>query len=120
MIHGDTPTSGKFFDSIAFNLINIIIGMKKHDLWKYLPFTDIVPYENFVFFIDEKDFENISMLLKILYETPTIKLNYMISNMTYYKKYLLWNHKNSLVVDNTVKKAKKVYTFTFIFDYDIC
>ena len=38
-------------------------------------------------------------------------INLMISNMTYYKKYLLWNHNESVVVDNVLLKSaqKKVF-----------
>eukprot|EP01084_Bolivina_argentea_P200871 343424_1 len=50
MIRGDTPSSAKFYDAIAFNLINIMIGITKENSVKFLPFTDIIPYEKFVFF----------------------------------------------------------------------
>eukprot|EP01083_Nonionella_stella_P000169 499_1 len=108
MIHGDTPTSGKFYDSIAFNLINIIIGMNKDESYLYLPFTDIVPYEKFVFFVNTTRFREhgLAELMKIVYETPEQQIQEMISYMTRYKRYLLWDHKDSLVVDSIMRQAK--------------
>merc|ERR1711862_485292 len=56
MLQGDSPTSGKFYDSISFNMINIFVGISEQTIFRYLPFADIVPYRKFCFFISPKDF----------------------------------------------------------------
>eukprot|EP01083_Nonionella_stella_P093405 261759_1 len=109
MIHGDTPTSGKLYDSIAFNLINIIIGFDKNESDLYLPFTDIVPYEKFVFFVNQTHFreDGLNELKKIVYDTTEQQIEEMISYMTRYRRYLLWDHKESVVVDSILRQAQK-------------
>eukprot|EP01084_Bolivina_argentea_P261317 441541_1 len=111
IIHGDTPTSGKFYDAITFNQIPILVGIDQLDT-KNLPFSDTIGYEKFSFFIQSQDFadEKVAMQLlhNIVYNISKQKLNYMIQNLTYYKKYLLWNHPQSLVVYNIMKQAKKM------------
>eukprot|EP01083_Nonionella_stella_P146557 461112_1 len=107
MIHGDTPSSGKFYDALAFNVINIMIGINKDNLAQYLPFTDVIPYEAFLFFISEYELEHngLNALQYIMYNTSQAQLDNMIGNMTRYKRYLLWDHNESLVVDQILLQS---------------
>ena len=90
MIHGDTPTSGKFYDSIAFNMINIMIGITKQNKMHYLPFANVIPYEDFLFFIEPKEFEQngYELLENIIHNTEDAVYQSMMSNLTLYKKHI--------------------------------
>ena len=103
-ICGDTNSTGKIYDGIAFGLINIFIGINKDNMKWFLPFYKTIPYHKFSFFIDINEFKtNGSMILKdIILNTPKETIDYMIKNVTYYQKYLLYNHHESLVVDNVL------------------
>merc|ERR1712083_759053 len=109
MIHGDSPTSGKFFDSIAFNLINIFVGIDKQNMMDFLPFAGVIPYEKFTFFIEPNEFEKngYELLKNIIHNTSDEVLENMISNLTFYKKHILWNIKGSLVVNEVLKEVVK-------------
>lgn len=89
MIRGDSPTSGKFYDSIAFNIINIFVGITRELVLYYLPFADVIPYHKFCFFITPEEFNNrksgVDILKHILTKTSDFEIRNMLGNLTFYK-----------------------------------
>jgi len=80
MIRGDTLTSRKFYDSIAFNMINIFVGITRENAPYYLPFADVLPYHKFCFFITPKEFQfNGATILKhIITQTSDFEIRNML------------------------------------------
>lgn len=109
MMHGDSPTSGKFYDSIAFNMINVMVGITKQNTKHFLPFADVVPYENFLFFIEPRDFEKngYELLKNIIHNTTDDIYQNMMGNLTLYKKHILWNMRGSVVVNEVLRQVVK-------------
>merc|ERR1719232_1058773 len=110
MMNGDSPTSGKFYDSIAFNMINIFVGITKNLTQYYLPFADVIPYQKFCFFIPPEQFENnegVITLRNILAKTSDEEIKNMLGNLTVYKKDILWNVKGSRVVRNVFDEVQR-------------
>lgn len=109
MIRGDSPTSGKFYDSIAFNMINIFVGITRELVPYYLPFADVIPYHKFCFFITPQEFrmKGVYMLKQIVTETSEFEIRNMLGNLTLYKRDILWNMKGSRVVQNVFKEVKR-------------
>jgi len=106
---GDSPSSGKFYDSIAFNMINIFVGITRELVPYYLPFADVIPYHKFCFFITPKKFKikGVTILKQIVTQTSDFEIKNMLGNLTLYKRDILWNMKGSRVVQNVFTEVQR-------------
>jgi len=116
MLRGDTPTSGKFYDSIAFNMINIFVGITKDLTQYYLPFADVIPYHKFCFFIPPEKFvtEGVTLLHNIVTQTSDEEIKNMLGNLALYKKDILWNTKGSRVVRNVLDEVQQKWEYIML------
>merc|ERR1719232_1449797 len=113
MIKGDTPTSGKFYDSLAVNMINIFVGVREETINRYLPFANVIPYQKFCFFISPQQFyqQGVTILHNIISNTSDDQIKNMLSNLTQYKKDLLWNINGSRVVSNMFDEVQTKWEY---------
>lgn len=106
IMHGDSPSTSRLYDAIASGSIPIIISrFLERD---GLPFTDIVPYRQFMFFIDEakyKPYEIVEQIYNITTNTPDNALQPMFETMMRYSDHLLWRQNPLQVVTNILNQA---------------
>jgi len=112
MIEGGTMTSAKYYDSIAFNMINIFVGIEEERINQYLPYSDVIPYKKFSFFIKPGDYfksgrERGRNIRDIVINTPEQQIKDMLSNLSFYKSHILYNMKGSRAVQNTFDQVFK-------------
>ena len=103
-IRGDTPSSSRFYDIVALQCIPIIIS----DYWlsTSAPYTNIIEYEKFCFFIKEKEFRrNATLEIQKILEAQhdRIRLSNMLAYMVSVQRDLLWNVDGSRVAHNSVQ-----------------
>jgi len=113
MVSGDTPTSGNFYYAIAFNMINIIVGIEEKEISRYLPFSDVIPYHKFCIFISSKmyEFEGANILYEIVTKTTDEQVTNMLLNLSLYKSDILWNIKGSRVVWNVFNEVHRKHEY---------
>lgn len=107
MIHGDSPTSARLYESIANGQIPIIISSNIYVMG--LPFISRVPWTEFTFFVSQSEIskqELARMIRRIRLDTPEYILRHMYDKLLTWRKHLLWNHPESLVFEHILEEAK--------------
>lgn len=107
MIQGDTCTSARLYESIANGQIPIIISTSIYE--NGLPFIRQVPWFDFTFIINPMGTtieEIVRLIKKKVMKTPIYVIQHMYETMLKYRKHVLWNHPESLVINHILEDAK--------------
>lgn len=105
IIHGDTPSTSRLYDSISSGCLPIVISSELYE--QGLPFTSKVNYLDFMFFIPhtlpvDKIYQN---LLRIVKFTPEYIWQHKFETMKSYLQDVSWRHLESRVIDNILYDA---------------
>lgn len=103
VIHGDTPSTSRLYDSIASGSIPIILSNQIQR--EALPFYDKINYAGFSYFIDEEqEIEKIiSQIYVITQLTSLSELRIKFENLLRVQKEVLWRKSPNLLAENILR-----------------
>ena len=107
---GDTPTSTRPYDAIAYGAIPIIVS---DHVWRMgMPFQCLVPYELMTMSIPEADIEQDASgaLQRIVQQTTPATEKRMRKLLHHFRRDLLWRAEGSRVAENLLLEAARAST----------